>query len=187
VFEELSDHRFETSSYGQVSRIEDVLFPEADNIDLVLLKTGFSLDHYMNRIHTQGQSPELKIDHIPMPAMFSDGVGSELVMTTTVTLGYPPIQLSNRAELVAARGEIMIVIDKPNISHPFFIKSAMPRGGFSGGPVISEYDFLLGVQTESLVRVDGPIRRPITLRRQSPPVTAEVSSLHVGAVRPRSD
>lgn len=152
VFEELTDHRFETNSYGRASRIEDVLLPDDSDIDLAILKTDFSLDYYMNRVHIRGQHPELKIDHIPMPAMLSDNVGTELVMTTTVTMGYPPIPLSNRPELVAARGEIMAVIDKPGISHPFFINSAMPRGGFSGGPVISEYDFLLGVQTESLVK-----------------------------------
>jgi hypothetical protein len=55
---------------------------------LALLKTDFSLDHYMNHVHINGQPPELKIDHIPTPAMFSDNVGTELVMTSTVVMGF---------------------------------------------------------------------------------------------------
>jgi len=41
--------------------------------------------------------------------------------------------------------------------HPHFIISSITRGDFSGGPVISEYDFLLGVLTESLTDGDQAI------------------------------
>ncbi|MFL5658169.1 MAG: hypothetical protein ACJ8CB_28795, partial [Ktedonobacteraceae bacterium] len=38
--------------------------------------------------------------------------------------------------------------------HPHFVISSIAREGFFGGPVISEYDFLLGVLTESLTDGD---------------------------------
>jgi len=40
--------------------------------------------------------------------------------------------------------------------HPHFIISPLPRGGFSGGPVITSYGALLGVMTTSLVMVELP-------------------------------
>jgi hypothetical protein len=40
--------------------------------------------------------------------------------------------------------------------HPHFIISPIPRGGFSGGPVVTSYGHLLGVMTESLVVDDLP-------------------------------
>jgi hypothetical protein len=72
-------------------------------------------------------------------------------MTTTVLMGFPRIPFSAHAELVASRGDVMAVVDTyRGLRHPLFVTSSMPRGGFSGGPVISEYDFLLGVLTETL-------------------------------------
>ena len=35
--------------------------------------------------------------------------------------------------------------------HPHFVLSSIARGGFSGGPAFSEWGFLLGVVTQSLV------------------------------------
>ena len=43
---------------------------------------------------------------------------------------------------------------KYNGPHPHFLISSLARQGFFGGPVISEYDFLLGVLTESLTDED---------------------------------
>jgi hypothetical protein len=65
-------------------------------------------------------------------------------------MGYVPIRFSREIVLVAVQGEVNAVIEKYNGPHPHFIISSMPRGGFSGGPVISEYGFLLGVFIESL-------------------------------------
>jgi hypothetical protein len=67
-------------------------------------------------------------------------------------MGYPPIPFSSGPVLIAAEGEVQAVIDKYNGPHPHFVISCMGRGGFSGGPVLSEYGFLLGVLTESLVQ-----------------------------------
>ena len=71
-------------------------------------------------------------------------------------MGFPPIPFSNSPNLVAVKAEVNAVIDKYIGPHPHFIISSVPRGGFSGGPVISEYGFLLGVLTESLIESDKP-------------------------------
>lgn len=63
---------------------------------------------------------------------------------------FHPHPLSKDPVLVAAEAEVNAIIDKEVVPHPSFVLSAMPRGGFSGGPVISEYGFLLGVITEAL-------------------------------------
>jgi hypothetical protein len=71
-------------------------------------------------------------------------------------MGYPPIPTADRPTLVAVKGEVNAVVDSylGPAGQPFFVTSPIPRGGFSGGPVISEYDFLLGVQTDSFISAD---------------------------------
>jgi hypothetical protein len=65
-------------------------------------------------------------------------------------MGYPRVPLSSDTQLIASIGEINGVIDRYDGRHPHFIVSTMGRGGFSGGPVIHENDFLLGVYTAIL-------------------------------------
>jgi hypothetical protein len=54
-------------------------------------------------------------------------------------------------------GEVNAVIDRYDIPHPHFVLSYLPRGGFSGGPVFSEWGFLLGIVTASLTEGDQNI------------------------------
>ncbi len=152
VVEQRSDLQLRSHYLAKVSRISDIMLPKSGDDDVALLPTDFSLRHYMERTTTAGHPPHLKTDHIPLPAMMSDWIGNELVMTVTIMLGFPPIPTSNEPVLVAARGEIMAVIE-PYLGsqHPLFVTSSLPRGGFSGGPVLSEFDFALGICTESLV------------------------------------
>lgn len=79
-----------------------------------------------------------------------DWIGDELMLTKAVLVGYPPIPRSDRPVEVAVEVEVNAIIDRYDGPHPYFIMSSIPRGGFSGGPVISEYGFLLGVLIESL-------------------------------------
>src|SRR3954471_13048742 len=66
-------------------------------------------------------------------------------------MGYPRIPMSDALELVVTTGEVNSVVSKyGNMRHPYFILSPVPRGGFSGAPVIHEGNLLLGVYTESL-------------------------------------
>lgn len=79
-----------------------------------------------------------------------DWIGDEFVMSKAVLMGYPPIPRARHAVLVAVEVEVNAVIDRYDGPHAHFIISAVPRGGFSGGPVFSEWGFLLGVMTASL-------------------------------------
>jgi hypothetical protein len=72
-------------------------------------------------------------------------------------MGYPPIPLSREPVLVAVQGEVSAIVDKYCGPHPHFVISSIPRGGFSGGPVISEYDFLLGIFVESLMDAEQTV------------------------------
>jgi hypothetical protein len=83
-------------------------------------------------------------------------VDRDWVLTRALVLGYPPIPFATGPVLVAATAELHCILDVRGARHPLFILSAIPRGGFSGGLVISEHGFVLGVVTESLVHNGGP-------------------------------
>lgn len=90
---------------------------------------------------------------VPLGSHLDDWINDdEFILATVVVMGYPPIPFSKEPLLVTARGEINAVVDKYVGRHPHFVISTMPRGGFSGGLCIIEWDFALGVVTESLVR-----------------------------------
>jgi hypothetical protein len=72
-------------------------------------------------------------------------------LSEAVILGYPPIPFTTRPNLVAVRAEINALVQLRGSPQLHFILSAMPRGGFSGGLVISEYGFALGVVSQSLI------------------------------------
>jgi hypothetical protein len=72
-------------------------------------------------------------------------------LSEAVILGYPPIPFTTSPNLVAVRAEINALVRLRGSLQLHFILSAMPRGGFSGGLVISEYGFALGVASQSLI------------------------------------
>lgn len=80
----------------------------------------------------------------------------DFVLNEVLVLGFPPIPLSRKNVLVATRAQINAVVDLINIEHVHFIVSAMARGGFSGGVVLSEWGFALGVVTSSLLKNGAP-------------------------------
>jgi hypothetical protein len=93
---------------------------------------------------------------VPIGTHLDDWIGiRDFVLSEAIVMGYPPIPLTRRNHLVCARAEINSVIDLTVMPHVHFVLSAMPRGGFSGGMAFSEYGFLLGVITQSLVRDDA--------------------------------
>jgi hypothetical protein len=98
----------------------------------------------------QGYDPRLP--WVPLGDHLDDWLGeSDFVLAEAIVLGYPPIPFTTRPHLVAARAEINAQIDLRGRPHVHFVVSATPRGGFSGGLVVVEYGFALGVITESLV------------------------------------
>jgi hypothetical protein len=106
----------------------------------------------------------LKVDHVHPKLPYVE-LGTHLddwikdedwVLSEAIVLGYPPIPLTTSTHLVAVRAEINAVIGMMHSRNVHFIISAMPRGGFSGGLVLSEFGFALGMVTQSLVKDGGP-------------------------------
>ncbi len=130
----------------------EVIYPSDPTVDLALLKTNFSLDYYMKHVNFWGRDDVTKVDHIQIGGHLDDWIDDGLVLMKVIAFGYPPIPTSPRPELVAVRGEINAIID-PYVGskHPLFVISPMARGGFSGGPVLSENGWLLGIVTSSLL------------------------------------
>ena len=81
---------------------------------------------------------------------------SDFTLEEVIIFGYPPIPLTNRPHLVAARAEVNAQVDLRDGQHVHFVLSSMPRGGFSGGLAITENDVALGVITRSLLTADLP-------------------------------
>jgi len=86
----------------------------------------------------------------------SDIEDNSFVLTEAVVLGYPPVPFTNAPRLVAARAEVNAVVDTRHTPYACFIISAIARGGFSGGLVMSEFGNALGIVTESLVSNNVP-------------------------------
>ncbi|WP_413525214.1 S1 family peptidase [Photobacterium phosphoreum] len=133
--------------------IEKIICHSDDRVDLAIIKTNLNLTHYLTRTTIVG-APEgfVQTDHVEIGGHLDDWIGDELVLSKVLLMGYPPIPFSNGPVLLASVGEVNAIVDKYNGPHPHFIISNMGRGGYSGGPVLSEYGFLLGVLTESLVK-----------------------------------
>jgi hypothetical protein len=73
-------------------------------------------------------------------------------MSEAIVLGYPPIPLTSKPHLVGVKAEVNATVSLYSSKHIHFILSAIPRGGFSGGLALSEYDFALGLITQSLIK-----------------------------------
>lgn len=137
---------------SQDLEIEKIICHSDERIDLAILKTNLDLNHYLIKTTIHG-APEgfLQTDHIEIGGHLDDWIGDELVLSKVLLMGYPPVPFSSKPVLLASEGEVNAVVDKYNGPHPHFVISNMGRGGYSGGPVLSEFGFLLGVLTESLV------------------------------------
>jgi S1-C subfamily serine protease len=93
---------------------------------------------------------------IPLGSHLDDWTNDEAFsLAEVVVMGYPTVPFSKRPTLISSRAEVNAVIDKYTGGHPYFIVSSIARGGFSGGPCLVEWDFTLGVVTESLVHGDA--------------------------------
>lgn len=137
--------------------VSRAVYPDDPNIDLAVLETDFSLEHYMTEVTIMvGDTERDKTDYIPLGGHLDDWLGDELVLSKAVLLGFPAIPRANAVVLVAVEVVVNAIIDRYDGPHPHFIISAIPRGGFSGGPVFSEYGFLLGVMTHSLYAAAKP-------------------------------
>ncbi len=91
--------------------------------------------------------------HVPLGRHLDDWIyRTNFVLSEALILGYPPIPLTREPYLVSSRAEINAVVTIAQNSKVHFIVSATPRGGFSGGLALCEYDFALGLISSSLMR-----------------------------------
>lgn len=144
--------------FNQPLQIDRILEPEDPAVDLAVLATDFSLDHYLHRTTIIGFPESQKVDAIPIASTLDDWVGDELVGTRILLPGYPRIPLTDRPTLVAVAGEVNAVVTKyVGDQHIYFVVSPLARGGFSGGPLLSEWGFAIGVLLEGLVQQGSPV------------------------------
>lgn len=100
---------------------------------------------------TEGLHPETP--YVPLGSHLDNWIHRRsFVLSEVLVLGYPPIPLTREPVLVASRAEVNAVITIPPSSKVHFVVSATPRGGFSGGLALSEYDFALGLISSSLTK-----------------------------------
>lgn len=93
---------------------------------------------------------------IPLGSHLDDWINDEaFTLAQVVVMGYPPVPFSKEPTLIASRAEVNAIIDKYTGGHPHFIVSSIARGGFSGGPCLIEWDFALGLVTESLIEANA--------------------------------
>src|SRR6202044_635753 len=120
----------------------------------------FQLNHYLTEVtYMSGPGVDIqrnadKTDYIPIGGHLNDWLDDEFILWKVLFMGYPRIPLSKEPVLVVYEGEVSAIADMLGERHPYFIISPIARGGFSGGPVISEHDFLLGVVTQSFLEED---------------------------------
>jgi hypothetical protein len=101
--------------------------------------------------------PGENLPYLPLGTHLDDWFNDDqFVLSEAIVMGYPPIPMTTDPYLVAARAEVNCVINTWRNGFCHFILSSIPRGGFSGGVAISEWDFVLGVVTESLVMNNMP-------------------------------
>jgi hypothetical protein len=80
----------------------------------------------------------------------------EMTLSRALVMGFPPVPFADRPHLLAVTCEVNAHVGLRGSRHPHFLISSMARGGFSGGPVVHEDGFVLGVVTESLIRDQKP-------------------------------
>ncbi len=141
----------------QPVKVRHVHLSQSEHVDLAILETDYSLEHYMTKVQIiEGKRRRKKVDFIPIGGHLDDWLGDELVLSKALLVGYPTLPRANSLVPVAVEAEVNAVVNRYDQPHAHFIISAVPRGGFSGGPVLSEHGFLLGVLTDSLFRADQP-------------------------------
>lgn len=133
--------------------VRAIHYHDDPNVDLAVAETDLDLSHYMTMVSfpTDERRNKAKTDRIPLGGHLDDWIGNEFVLSKVLVMGYPRIPFWAEIGLVAATGEVNAVIDRYDVPHPHFVLSSIARGGFSGGPAFSEWGFLLGVVTQSLV------------------------------------
>jgi S1-C subfamily serine protease len=113
------------------------------NIDLLILKCEQNL-------------PTSSAPAVPIGTHLDAWIQDEFLLSKVLIMGFPKIPLTTRTFLVCAEAEVNAVVKllMPPALH--FVLSSTARGGFSGGPAITDTGELLGVITSSLISSHEP-------------------------------
>lgn len=154
-------------------------------VDLAVIESDFTLEHaFEGRTYhyldgSEEPASKCHAKFVPIGDHLDDLLGDELVLCEVLLLGYPRIPFSDSPVLTAALGHVNAIIDKYSGSHPSFIVSCTPRGGFSGGPAITSYGALLGVITQSFVHDDKELELGFNGVITVEPLLSLLGSLHL--------
>jgi S1-C subfamily serine protease len=144
VADELVDRRLSTSN-GLVEPYHQVDFTDQDIDVALLLVDPTDLD------------PAQRDVYVAVPLALNELVDRSCMLERVLVMGYPRVPMSASAELVAATGEIIAIVDTivPR-NGPSIVISQLPRGGLSGSPVLDASGNLQGVVVDSLSDADLP-------------------------------
>lgn len=160
--------------------IAETIFAKNEMADVALLRTN---------VHELLKHAD--VNHLSLGVEWDDRWdGDSLLLFDVLVIGHPPIPRT-LPTVVAIRAQVNAFVDKYLISGkqapPSFILSGIPRGGFSGAPMIvvtGRDAFVLGVVTDSFVAEDKPLETGFMAA-----VTVEsiLRLLHENAVYPASN
>lgn len=144
------------TSHADGGTIKDVVFPMDPLVDIALLRTDLDYSHYLHKTHIVSMTYR-KTDHLTLGVEWDDFANDSLVLYDVIVPGYPPVPTAFPT-LVTIRAQVNAMIDQypidDNQGPPKYVISGIPRGGFSGAPMIVEAgddSFVLGVVTTALV------------------------------------
>ncbi|MBQ4838547.1 S1 family peptidase [Pseudoalteromonas luteoviolacea] len=138
-------HSNQTADYVSPRKlhvIDGPHFSQEDGVDVAVFKVDIG----------NQKLPSLRLDSLTS----HDIDDNSYLLGDALIIGYPPIPFSTMPIQVASLAKVNAVVDVWHSKHPHYIVSAMARGGFSGGPVITEYGQVMGIVTESLVQNGNP-------------------------------
>ena len=147
----IADIVFERAA-ARFTAIFSASFPSDPQIDLALLSTDLEwrTSFGSRQFEDEDLVPADVNPAITLGGHLDDWINDSLVLMPILLMGFPPVPTSRGPVLLAVTGEVNAVVDTYWSTHPKFVVSSTARGGFSGGPVITEQGWLLGVLTESL-------------------------------------
>jgi hypothetical protein len=147
-------------SSGNEGKIEHIIFPTNPLADVALLRTDLDSSYYLENTHIHGMTYR-KTDHLQLGVEWDDFADESLVLCDVIVMGYPPIPTAFPT-LVTIRAQINAIIDQyptgGQAPPPSYVLSGIPRGGFSGAPMIvdvGDNSCVLGVVTTALVSNHG--------------------------------
>jgi Trypsin-like peptidase domain len=129
--------------------VYEVLEHPERQIDLAILLSDLNREVFGD--HAAPDPPrDQQVSFISLPEMWGEWITDAFLLTKGMICGYPRVPFARYPTHVVVSAEINVQFDRYDQAAVHFIVSSTARGGFSGAPLISEFDFVLGVVTEEI-------------------------------------